>query len=46
VKAFFLSQFIHLHQLTLPEKGDFLIDDRYLFEVGGKKQKRKNKLQV
>ncbi len=40
-ESFFLSQFIHLHQLTLPEKGDFLIDDRYLFEVGGKSKTQK-----
>jgi hypothetical protein len=24
------------HAVTFPEKGDFLVDDAFLFEVGGK----------
>jgi len=24
------------HALTYPKKGDFMVDDRWLFEVGGK----------
>lgn len=40
-ESFFLSQFNHLHKLTLPEKGDFMIDDRYIFEVGGKNKTQK-----
>jgi len=24
------------HQLRLPENGDFLVNDRFVFEVGGK----------
>ena len=26
------------HQLEIAKKGDFLVDDTYLFEVGGKKK--------
>jgi len=24
------------HKITLPPKGDFLVDEQYLFDVGGK----------
>jgi len=24
------------HELSIPKKGDFLVDEKYLFEVGGK----------
>ena len=26
------------HKIALPEKGDFIIDGKYTFEVGGKKK--------
>jgi hypothetical protein len=29
---------LHDHSIKLAKKGDFVIDDRYLFEVGGKKK--------
>jgi hypothetical protein len=29
------------HELTHPQKGDFLIDNQYLFEVGGQNKTRK-----
>jgi hypothetical protein len=35
-ETFFLSQASVLFQVSNPEKGDFLLDDKYLFEVGGK----------
>ncbi len=35
-ETFFLNQLSHSHQVTLPKKGDFLVDQRWLFEVGGK----------
>jgi len=35
-KTFFLNQLNVKHQATYPEKGDFLIDNKYLFEIGGK----------
>ena len=35
-ETFFLSQLQVDHDVKGPQKGDFLIDDKYLFEVGGK----------
>ncbi len=35
-ETFFLNQVSVRHAVTYPKKGDFLVDDRYLFEVGGK----------
>ncbi len=35
-ETFFLSQMVVTHDVKLPQKGDFLVDDQYLFEVGGK----------
>ena len=35
-ETFFLSQLQVDHDVKTPSKGDFLIDDKYLFEVGGK----------
>jgi hypothetical protein len=34
-ETFFANQLIALGQLTMPEKGDFLLDNHYLFEIGG-----------
>ncbi len=35
-KLFFESQLSVKHQLRLPPAGDFLVDDKYVFEVGGR----------
>lgn len=35
-ETFFINQVSNGHRLTYPKRGDFLIDDRYLFEIGGK----------
>lgn len=35
-ETFFLSQLRISHDVSFPTRGDFLIDGRYLFEVGGK----------
>lgn len=35
-ETFFLNQMSVAHDVKAPQKGDFLVDDRYLFEVGGK----------
>lgn len=35
-ETFFYSQLIVKIQIQYPRRGDFLIDDKYLFEVGGK----------
>lgn len=42
-ETFFQNQMRIKHQLTYPLNGDFLVDDRYTFEVGGK---GKNKRQI
>ena len=34
-ETFFVSQVKHLHQLEVPAKGDFLVEGKYTFEVGG-----------
>ncbi|MBN1949629.1 MAG: ATP-binding protein [Bacteroidales bacterium] len=35
-ETFFNSQLDTAHELRLPEKGDFLVDGKYIFEVGGR----------
>ena len=35
-ETFFLNQLLVNHAVSLPTKGDFYVDDRYTFEVGGK----------
>lgn len=35
-ETFFLNALSTLHTVTYPQKGDFLVDDTYLFEIGGK----------
>ncbi len=35
-ETFFLNIVSSKHDVTYPKKGDFLVDDRYLFEIGGK----------
>lgn len=40
-ESFFISQLQHIHSISLAEKGDFLIDNKYLFEVGGKNKTKK-----
>lgn len=34
-ETFFMNQLSHLAKINMPEKGDFLIDDKYTIEVGG-----------
>lgn len=35
-ETFFVNQLSNGHRLTYPKRGDFLVDDKFLFEVGGK----------
>lgn len=35
-ETFFISQLRVLHDVRYPKQGDFLLDDKHLFEVGGK----------
>jgi hypothetical protein len=37
-ETFFYSQLRVAHDVKYPQQGDFLVDDRYLFEVGGRKK--------
>ncbi len=37
-ETFFLSQLAVDHSVTYPVSGDFLVDGKYLFEVGGRKK--------
>ncbi len=37
-ESFFVSQLKVEHTIKYAQKGDFLVDDRYLFEIGGKKK--------
>ena len=40
-ETFFLNQLSQNHSVTYPEKGDFLVDEKYLFEIGGKNKNNK-----
>ena len=40
-ETFFISQLSLDHRVSLPAKGDFLIDERYVFEVGGENKTQK-----
>ena len=35
-ETFFFNQLSAKHSVSIPQKGDFMIDNHYLFEVGGK----------
>jgi hypothetical protein len=37
-ETFFMNQVGAGHALTYPKRGDFLVDGRHLFEVGGRKK--------
>ncbi len=40
-EVFFLNQVSNNHNITYPNKGDFLVDEKYIFEIGGKSKKKK-----
>ena len=40
-ETFFANQLSYGHSLTFPEYGDFLVDDKLLFEIGGKSKSDK-----
>ncbi|RUA06752.1 MAG: AAA family ATPase [Flavobacteriia bacterium] len=40
-ETFFLNQLSVNHNVTYPKVGDFMVDDKYLFEVGGKSKTQK-----
>jgi predicted AAA+ superfamily ATPase len=40
-ETFFFNQLRVNHKVSYPENGDFLIDDKYLFEIGGQNKSQK-----
>jgi predicted AAA+ superfamily ATPase len=40
-ETFFMQNLAHNHLLSLPDKGDVLVDNTYLFEIGGKSKTKK-----
>lgn len=40
-ETFFLNQILGLYDIRMAEKGDFIVDDNYVFEVGGKSKTQK-----
>ena len=40
-ETFFINQINLNHKIRFSKKGDFKVDDKYLFEVGGKNKKNK-----
>ncbi len=40
-ETFFYNQMAFSHKVELPKTGDFLVDDQYLFEIGGKNKTQK-----
>lgn len=40
-ETFWMNQLSQLHHVTLPQNGDFLIDNQYTFEIGGKNKSSK-----
>jgi len=42
-ETFFMNQLMVRHRINYTEKGDFLVDNEYIFEIGGK---NKNKQQI
>ncbi len=40
-ETFFLNQLLENHTVTYPNKADFVVDNKYIFEVGGKNKTRK-----
>ena len=35
-ECFFVNCFSHEHSVSIPSKGDFFVDEKYTFEIGGK----------
>jgi predicted AAA+ superfamily ATPase len=45
-ETFFLSQLLPSHKVNLPKQGDFVLNGKYTFEVGGKGKSNKQLLGV
>lgn len=40
-ETFFYNQVQYKHKVEMPKSGDFLVDDKYVFEIGGKGKSQK-----
>ena len=38
-ESFFVNQLVAEHTVKIPKKGDFLVDSKFTFEIGGKGKK-------
>jgi len=45
-ETFFLSQMKPFHKIQMPKQGDFIVDEQYTFEVGGRNKTKKQIEQV
>ena len=45
-ETFFQNQLSVKHKVNLPKNGDFIIDDEYVFEIGGKSKTRKQIINI
>lgn len=45
-ETFFFNQLSQDYQLTYPDNGDFIVNDKYIFEVGGKNKTYKQILNI
>lgn len=45
-ETFFMQNLAYNHELSLPAKGDVLVDNTYLFEIGGKNKSKKQIAQL
>ena len=36
IRELFFKSMLFKYDLSIPKKGDFLVDEKYLFEIGGK----------
>ncbi len=45
-ETFFVNQLSHFHQIEYAEKGDFLVDGKFTFEVGGRNKSRKQIIHI
>jgi predicted AAA+ superfamily ATPase len=41
IREVFFKSMLFEHSLTIPKKGDFLVDEKYIFEIGGKSKSLK-----
>lgn len=40
-ETYFMQSLAHKHSLSLPDKGDVIVDNTYVFEIGGKHKSKK-----